>query len=136
MKKLMISLIAILVCVSLLTAPALAGAKQQHRWEGLAIGVGAALLGSALLNSHNNSHNNAVGNETASYETPVPPPPRYCPPRPRGHWEIRRIWVPPTFKRLWNPAHYDHRREWVPGGWIKIISDPGHWTQDRVWVTQ
>jgi len=131
MKKLMISIVATLVCFSLLTVPASAGSKQRHRWEGLAIGVGAAILGSALLNSHNN----AVSNETASYETPVPPPPRYCPPRPRGHWEIRRIWVPPTFKRVWNPAHYNHRRERVPGGWIKIISEPGYWTQDRVWVT-
>jgi hypothetical protein len=134
MKKLMISLIAILVCISLVAAPARAGSKQRHRWEGLAIGIGAALLGTALLNSHNN----VAADERASYNAPSPPgPPRYCPPRPpRGHWEIRRIWVPATFKRVWNPAHYNHRRERVPGGWIKIIDEPGHWTEDRVWMTR
>ncbi len=131
MKKLTVSLIAAFTCVSLLAVPAWAGSKQQHRWEGLAIGIGAAIVGSALLNSHNN----AVGNETAAYEAPMPPPRRYCPPRPRGHWEIRRVWVPPTFKRVWNPEHYNHIRERVPGGWIKIIDAPGHWTEYRVWVT-
>lgn len=29
-----------------------AGSKQQHRWEGVAIGVGAAIVGSALIHHH------------------------------------------------------------------------------------
>lgn len=132
MKKIAISLIAALTCVSLLTVPAWAGSKQRHRWEGIAVGIGAVLLGTALLNSHKN----IAAEETASYHVPMSHcAPRYCPPRPpRAHWEIRRIWVPPTFKRVWNPAHYNHRREWIPGEWIKIIDEPGHWTEERVRV--
>jgi hypothetical protein len=29
-----------------------AGSKQQHRWEGVAIGLGAAIVGSAIINQH------------------------------------------------------------------------------------
>ena len=29
-----------------------AGSKQHYRWEGIAIGVGAAMVGSALINHH------------------------------------------------------------------------------------
>lgn len=38
------------LCVSLMVTSAWAGPKQRYRWEGVAIGVGAAILGNALFN--------------------------------------------------------------------------------------
>ena len=50
MKKLLIALCVIgmlLASVNLASA----GQKQRHRWQGVAIGLGAAVLGSALINN-------------------------------------------------------------------------------------
>ena len=44
-----IILVVSIAVFSLAATPSWAGSKQQHRWEGVAIGVGAAILGSALI---------------------------------------------------------------------------------------
>ena len=50
-KKLFIA-VAMVLSLVLTSTSVWAGPKQQHRWEGVAIGVGAAILGSALINHH------------------------------------------------------------------------------------
>ena len=47
-KSLLIVLPAVMLCLSLLTSSAWAGSKQRHRWQGIAIGLGAAILGGAM----------------------------------------------------------------------------------------
>ena len=133
-RKLSILLITVLLCVSFLRPSAWAGSKQKHRWEGVAIGVGAALLGCALFSQYNDratySHNSpAVVPAPAYRHRPV----RYS--RYAGHWEARKEWVPPSYRRVWNPGHYNRRGEWVRGQWIEIVDRPGYWTQVRVWVS-
>ena len=44
-------LVTTILCVYFLVTSAWAGPKQRYRWEGVAIGVGAAILGSALVNA-------------------------------------------------------------------------------------
>lgn len=44
------------VSICLASTSAWAGSVQQHRWEGVAIGVGAVILGSALINHHGHYH--------------------------------------------------------------------------------
>ncbi|MDM8551669.1 hypothetical protein QUF72_16400 [Desulfobacterales bacterium HSG2] len=151
MKKFFVTLIVAVVCLSFSAASVWAGSKQRRRWEGVAIGIGAAILGHALINK--NHHRSSAADKGAYYAPscrsrevarPVyrnPPahrnPPAYNgPPRrhSRGHWEMRRIWVPPTYTEVWNPGHYNHRREWVPGKWIKIINQEGQWVEKEVWV--
>jgi len=145
MKKFFVTLIVAVVCLSFSATSVWAGSKQRRRWEGVAIGIGAAILGHALIKNHHRATDRrayyAPSPPCRSRETvrPVynPPPPAYnTPPRRhnRGHWEMRRIWVPPTYKEVWNPAHYNHRREWVPGKWIKIIDQEGHWVEKEVWA--
>ncbi len=140
MKKILITLVVVFVSFSLAVPPALAGSKQRRRWEGVAIGIGAAILGHALINKGRHHRDERRVDRGACYA----PPPRRHRPAPvynssppqcrRGHWEARKAWVPPTYKKVWNPGHYNHRREWVPGQWIKIIDQEGHWVEDRVWV--
>ena len=51
MKKIM-TLCMVAVFFMTISAPAaFAGSKQRHRWQGVAIGLGAAILGNAILNS-------------------------------------------------------------------------------------
>ena len=50
-KKLFIA-VAVVLSLVLTSTSVWAGPKQQHRWEGVAIGVGAAIVGSALINHH------------------------------------------------------------------------------------
>lgn len=66
-KKLLFILLVTGLCVSFVANSAWAGPKQRYRWEGVAIGVGAVILGNALLNS-------------CVYTQPRPAP-VYCKPR-------------------------------------------------------
>ena len=131
-KSLIVFMLVAVLSFMLLSTPARAGSKQSHRWEGVAMGIGAAILGSTLYNLHKNY--------TECRPAPRPrhayrhPRPRHH--RDRGHWEVRREWVPPTFKRAWNPGHYDRRGRWVPGHWIEIEDRPGYWSETRVWVSR
>ena len=113
-----------------LTPQAQAGSQERCRWEGIAIGLGAAIVGSAILKAHIDSRNDR-------YVVVRHPPARvhqrviHRPPPPPGRWEIQKEWVPPTYKRVWNPAHYDHRGKWVPGQWIEVVNHPGHWVEKK-----
>ena len=128
MKKIFISLLVAVCLVAFITVPAFAGDKQRHRWEGVAIGVGAAILGHALLSNcvdpsparvtviHKNRHH------------------RVCPPARYHHkerWEVHRVWVPPVCERVWNPGHYNRHGIWVSGHWMTIEKRPGYWAQKR-----
>ncbi len=128
-KSFLVFVFIALFTVSLLSAPAQAGSAQRYRWEGVAIGIGAAILGSVLL--HHNRQDayygrHRHGSEYGSYH----PRQRYR----SGHWDVRKEWVPPTYRRVRNPGHYNQYDEWVPGGWIVIVDRPGYWTKTRVWV--
>jgi hypothetical protein len=132
MKKRSIFLIVLVSVLStvILVNPAWAGSAQHNRWKGVAIGIGAAILGSAIYHQYKNS---------SSYKTEPCPDAAYhrFPPAHhtrRGYWEIRKEWIPPAYKEVWNPGHYDRRGEWVEGHWIRIVDRPGYWTEKRVWV--
>ena len=129
MKKIFISLFAAVCLLTFISAPALAGDKQRHRWEGVAIGVGAAILGHAILsNAYDRSPEQVTVIHRDSHYRHCPPP-RYH----RGRWEVQKVWVPPVCEEIWNPGHYDRCGNWVSGRWITIEARPGYWTEKRVW---
>jgi hypothetical protein len=148
MKK-TITLTVIVAFFVLAAVPAAqAGSPQRHRWEGVAIGVGAAIVGSAILNNAHRGHTSTrVIHHHSSRPTCRPyhhrphyrpcPPPRYTPPPPppRGHWEVTKVWVEPVYERVWNPAHYNRHGRWVPGHWMNVEKTPGYWKEERVWVS-
>jgi hypothetical protein len=49
-KKISIIMLITILCLSFTVTSAWAGPKQRYRWEGVAIGMGAAILGNALFN--------------------------------------------------------------------------------------
>ena len=108
-----------------------AGSPQSHRWEGVAIGIGAAIIGSALIRAYHDTP--AV---TAPPHRPIAAYPHYrpAPPQPAGYWQARKVWVPPQYQKTWNPGHYDRKGRWVPGQWFQTEIRPGYWAQTRVWV--
>ena len=132
MKKRSLSLIVIVTAITMfLTAnTAFAGRKHHERWKGIAIGVGAVILADAIFNGNNNS---VRVSEPCYVKVPAPPP-RYRAYH-KGHWEIRDEWVPPTYKTVWNPGHYNRKGDWIKGAWIKIVDKPGYWKEERVWVS-
>ncbi len=129
MKKTLIILFSLILVVSF-SIPAFAGSKQRHRWQGVAIGLGAAILGNAIINnSRDYSHRERVTViERDVYARPCPPPQH------RGHWEISKVWVAPVCKKVWNPAHYNNHNRWVSGQWKMIEKEPGYWKQEKAWV--
>jgi hypothetical protein len=130
MKKLFIGLTIAVFTIGLVSSTAMAGSKQRHRWEGVAIGVGAAILGHAIYQSHKADHY-----PQTVYVEPNPPQ-RYNHGSQlrHGHWEWQETWVPPVYEKIWNPGHYNRKGHWVPGHWMEVQTTDGHWTKERVWV--
>ena len=130
-KSLFILVLLAVFTLVFLTPQVQAGPEERYRWEGIAIGVGAAIIGSAILQNHYQSQNHeyVVYHKPARVERPIH---RYR--QIPGHWEIQKEWVPTTYKRVWNPAHYDRYREWIEGHWMKIVDQPGYWVEKKVWV--
>ena len=126
--KLLVATLIVLFAFTVSVPSTWAGSPQKHRWEGVAIGVGAAILGKVLFDHH--------------VQRPAPAPaPRVAqlhyhqsPPAPAGHWETHREWVPPSYKEVWNPDHYDRQGRFVKGHWMRLESSPGYWTERQIWV--
>lgn len=89
---------AVLAIVCLVTVPVHAGSEQQHRWEGVAIGVGAAILGHALLTS-NGDHSGSSVTYAYAYRS------HHAPPRYYGH---RGYWRPYGWQRHHSGYHGHH----------------------------
>lgn len=123
MKKAGIISLMIIVLVSSSMSPALAGSKERYRWQGAAIGLGAAALGHAIYKNAQARHapERVVVVEGPVYAAPCPPP--RCS---RACDEPRRVWVEPARERVWNPGHY-HNGRWIEGQWILIETSPGYW---------
>ena len=117
------------IILTLTSSPAFAGGRHHERRKGIAIGLGAAILGNAIINNSRDYSARDYGHCAAV----VPGPPRHYSPY-EGRWEIRDEWVPPTYKTVWNPAHYNTGGDWVEGAWIRIEGSPGYWKQEKVWV--
>lgn len=102
-KKTFIILLTVILGLSFIVTSAWAGSKQRYRWEGVAIGIGAAIVGSALIN-HNYGY---------SY---YGPPPVYSfnysynSPPPHRHWKPYH----PHRYRHWKPRHPHRYRHWRP----------------------
>jgi hypothetical protein len=130
MKKTIMLTITMIFFLSLLAPSAYAGSKQRHRWQGVAIGLGAAILGHAIVNSerYESSPDRVVVVDRDYYS------PRYSNRHHRGKWEIRKTWVEPRCERVWNPGHYNEYNQWVPGRNITIETGQGYWVKKRVWV--
>jgi hypothetical protein len=99
-RKHWVTLVVASIGVVLISSSAVAGSKQRHRWEGVAIGIGAAILGHAIYQSHTHHSTSPVV---------VVDPDRPCrrgPKHRHGHWEWRESWVPAVYERVWNPGHY------------------------------
>jgi len=131
-KNLFIILTTLILFLSFMKPSAWAGNVQRNRWEGVAIGIGAAILGNALINHYRYS---VSAQSTVNQRHP--PTPNYghrYRQKPSGHWEIRKVWVPSTYKKVWNPGHYNRYGRWVPEQWMNIEKKPGYWTKERVWV--
>ena len=91
-KKMRTTLIVMAVVVPLVvTQSAWAGSKQRHRWEGAAIGLGAALVGNALVQAYG----------------------RYCPPACAGYCQSRHRYAPPPVNVYPQTQVIYHTRETI-----------------------
>lgn len=89
------------------------GHGYWHGWDGVAIGLGAAIVGTAILNSYPREHVTVVEHETHYYPAP-PPAPQY-----RDYDDRQDSYYVPG--RVWIPGQYLYE-----GGGHNIYV-PGHW---------
>lgn len=145
MEKEMNKLITILTTVLFLICFSTVSARADRKtMEGFMLGTGVAILGAAIIHSMND-------NDSPRYSRHHSPPPepyrieyrgghndrhyrRHHSHGPDGHWEIVRVWVEPLYERRWNPAHYNHRGEWLEGRYEEFRITEGYYQDQRVWV--
>lgn len=134
--KILISITtAVVTIICLSTAPAHADRKTT---EGFLLGIGAAVLGTAIYQSLDRSpgysephrrhvapgygrgsqYRNDQRHARQSFE----------------RWEIQRIWVAPVYDTRWNPGHYNRQGYWVSGRHETFKVQDGYWEQRRVRV--
>lgn len=133
-KNLFILLLTALLCFSFLVSSGWAGSKHSYRRQGIAIGFGTAILGNALFNHYKHSYYSHY-RPVLYHNRPVYSYPPHRKHRHRGHWEVRKKWIPSAYKKVWNPGHHNHHGKWVRGHWIIIEARPGHWIKTKVWVS-
>jgi hypothetical protein len=107
-----------------------AGSPQSHRWEGVAIGIGAAIIGSAILNAYHDTPATAPQRPEAVVRVHYRP----APPQPTGYWQIQKQWVPPVYQKVWHPGHTNRHGRGGPGRWVQTEIRPGYWVQTQVWI--
>ena len=165
MKKTAIASVALILIFSVFGSNAYAGRGGHERWEGVAIGLTAAIIGSALIHQSQDRHHQTHRRSSVTIYKSSPPRhhkkyerfPRhgrrhsssvtvhgYAPPRHHGrydrshhrpgHWEVRKVWVPPAYEKVWNPGHYNKRGHWKPSRWVRVEISPGYWKKERIWV--
>ena len=127
MKKITVLLMIMALGLTFAAQPAIAGSKQRYRWQGVASGVGASILGHALFNGYNEKSSNK---QVTVYSPHCPSSHRY------GYWEIQKVWVDPKYIKVWNPGHCDRRGIWYPGQWQMVEKEPGYWQEQKVWVAE
>jgi hypothetical protein len=127
-QKLIVTGIIALSIILTSTSSSWAGSAHDHRMEGLAWGIGAAILGKVILDYHR---------DQPPVVAPAPRPAVHAqrvPDHSAGRWEVRREWVPARYKKVWNPGHFNHRGQWVRGCWLRVRAEPGYWREKEVWV--
>lgn len=144
MKKITALSITVLLLICFSTVSATAGAARRHTIEGILIGTGVAILGAAIIkgmanDSHHQYNENNFrhsrhyyagyrhGYKNRQYR-------RYKSHRPRGYWEVERIWVGPVYEKKWNPGHYNRRGDWISGRHEKFLVQEGYFHEEKVWV--
>lgn len=119
MKKIIVMTLVTLVMIWIFVGPGYAGSRHGHLMEGILIGTGAVILGSALVNGIH--HDDRVAVKVASRRDYRSHNRRFRHPR------AGRVWIEPRYDDRWNPGHYNRRGRWVKGRHERVVVRQGFW---------
>jgi hypothetical protein len=143
-KKSLITLIITSIFTFVVLTPAAhAGSVQRNRWEGIAIGLGTAIIGSALLNQ---SRDYSLQAHTTYDSTPRPGDSTRRHSRPEydleygpdssysahRHRPARKHYNSGYHKKHRRRGHWEMREKWVPPTYKKAWN-PGHYSHRGKW---
>ena len=147
MKKIFTILIALSMIICFTANVAFAGGGRRNHNDRdrrhnnhsrvnkhVAIGVGAAILGAAIISSiHNstprreyqNNYDNSFNRNTYKHHRP---------PKPKGYWSVKKVWMEPVYQTRWNPGHYNKHGKWVKGRNQSFLVEKGYWEEVKLWT--
>ncbi|MCK5542751.1 MAG: hypothetical protein KAI40_08650 [Desulfobacterales bacterium] len=152
MKKIIITTMAITFVLTVTIGSAYAGSSDRLRkhLKGVLISSNPALLGATIINKLNQDlpkvyvseprqnkrddrgrYKNRRDNRHYQYG-----PNRHRYMESKGHWAVKRTWVPEKYEKRWNPGHYNKRGRWVPGKYKRFVVREGYWQEKRIWVSR
>jgi len=105
-----------------------AGDRVRGRWEGVAIGLGAATLYNLFAHGRPSP---VIPPPRSHYSKPVPcyPPVVQAP---AGHRENQRVWIPERRETVWVSSHYINGN--LVSGHYEVRIFPGYYEDRRIWV--
>ena len=126
MKTLKIIFIALMISIFGITI-SYAGSPQSYRWEGLALGLGAAIIGSHIFRGGMDDRDSEYHHGHRRYG------------KKHRHWRHRQYrpgygyvdngcW---TYDRVYIPGKYI--KEYINGRWVTIEVTPDRWVEKRIW---
>jgi hypothetical protein len=135
MKKIS-ALTLTLIVIACFSTAATAGPARRHTIEGIVLGTGIAIMGTAILHGMNKGHQPCLDSPKHKRHTNNRHQRQYArnDNGPRGHWEIQKIWVTDKHQKRWNSGHTTSRGRWVNGRHKRVRAQRGHWQAQRVWV--
>lgn len=133
MKKMIAMILVTGILLAVSVVPGHAGSRDRHLVEGIIIGTGAVIIGTAIAHEIRGNGGAVVVKERRHYRHRNRHQNRH------HNWDRRhgrrgrgdRVWVEPIHGLRWNPGHYNRRGFWVQGRHEKVIVRDGFWDKRR-----
>lgn len=126
--------------LSVLPSEAQARSANGSDFEGVAIGIGGAIVGNEAIQhqwqyasrKHSRRHGPGYGYRPPRHHRRhygYRSSRRYGPGYGyrghrryghRGYWWMEKRYAPHFYKKAWNPGHYNRYGQWIPGHWVVI----------------
>ncbi len=129
MKKMIAMTLVTGMLLAVSVVPGHAGSREQHLVEGIIIGTGAVIIGTAIAHEIRGNGGACVVKQRRQYRHRNRHQNRD---RRHGRVErVERVWVEPIYGVRWKSGHYNRRGFWVQGRHEKVIVRDGFWEKKR-----
>lgn len=134
MKKLIAMTLVTGMLLAVSVVPGHAGSRDRRLVEGIIIGSGAVILGTAIAHEIRGNGGACVVQKRSHYRQRDRHHNWY---RDRhrnwrpSHGRADRVWVEPIYGLRWVPGHRNNRGYWVQGRHKKVIVRDGFWEKRR-----
>ena len=142
MKKIIITIMAIIFMISFAAVPSYAGSSRKDKLKRLLFPIPVPVpIIIHTERSRDRDYDRAPKRQKRHYRSDHRTNRhRYNKRRynqPSGHWESKRVWISPEYEERWVRGHYSNRKDrWIRGRYEQVVVREGYWKKNRIWVAR